>query len=295
MSETTPVDLKLGDIIADMRRYGWVVVILAAVIAVLGFVWGTYRDKWYEANVVVSVVGQGSGGTGGGLAQLAGQYSGLAALAGISISGADRSSETVAVLKSELLTSSYIKEQGLLPILFPKGPTKKQQAENNASEAMKAKEPTVWDGNAYFARSIRQVAMDAKTGLVTMTIRWKDPVVAAKWANDLVERTNDYLRGQAIAEAERNIQYLTDQAKGTTVVEASYAINSLMEQEINKAMLARGRLEFALHVIDPAVPPGRSSGIGRTLLGVMWGFGGLFLGVCFLLGRRVVLSGIGSA
>jgi len=49
---------------------------------------------------------------------------------------------------------------------------------------------------------------DPKTGLVTLSITWNDPNIAAKWANGLVRMANDYLRDQAIEESERNIAYL---------------------------------------------------------------------------------------
>ena len=42
-----------------------------------------------------------------------------------------------------------------------------------------------------------------KSGLITLSISWNDPYVAAQWANDLVKQLNEQLREQAIADLEK--------------------------------------------------------------------------------------------
>ena len=66
---------------------------------------------------------------------------------------------------------------------------------------------------------------------------------------------NDNLRDRAIAESERNISYLNEQAAKTDVVGIRQTIYNIMETEINKAMLAKGSEEYAFKLIDPAVVP----------------------------------------
>jgi hypothetical protein len=118
-----------------------------------------------------------------------------------------------------------------------------------------------------------------------MRIAWEDPIAAAKWANELVRMTNDYLRGQAIAESERNIGYLNQEALKTNVVEVRKAIYTLMETEINKAMLARGSEQFAFRILDPAAPPEKP--YSPLLLNWLLGgaFAGLFISVAAVLMR----------
>jgi uncharacterized protein involved in exopolysaccharide biosynthesis len=147
--------------------------------------------------------------------------------------------------------------------------------------------PTLWKANRDF-RKIRGVVDDKKTNMVILKITWKDPQQAAKWANDLVRITNSYLRDKAIQEAERNIAYLNEQASKTTVVEAQKSIYSLLETEINKEMLARGREEYALKVVDPAFVPEKPSSAGPMLLGML-GFGlGCTAAALLAFGRRVL-------
>ena len=107
----------------------------------------------------------------------------------------------------------------------------------------------------FFKKKIRTVTTDAKSGLVTLTVRWTDPHTAAKWANDLVHLTNQYRRERAIKESEQNIAYLTAEAGKTDVLGVRQAIYSILQNEISKMMLARGNEQYALKVIDPAIPP----------------------------------------
>jgi uncharacterized protein involved in exopolysaccharide biosynthesis len=103
-----------------------------------------------------------------------------------------------------------------------------------------------------------------------------------------VRVTNQYLRDKAIREAERNIQYLNEQASRTNVVEAQKAIYSLLESEINKEMVARGRDEYALKVIDPAFVPERPSSPGPLVLGLL-GLGlGCTAAVLIAFGKRAL-------
>src|SRR6185437_15198014 len=94
---------------------------------------------------------------------------------------------------------------------------------------------------------------DNKTGMVTLKVRWKDANLAAKWANGLVKLTNDYARQAAIAESDRNIAYLTQQAAATDVLGIKQAIYNLLQSEISKNMIAKGTPEYAFKVIDPAL------------------------------------------
>lgn len=223
-----------------------------AAAAVLTFV---LPDK-FEASVTLSpVTDDSSGGRLGGLGSLASQFGGLASL-GISTPGSTQKQEALATLQSEALTERYIDENNLLPILYD---SQWDPVKHDWKKLPQDKVPTLWKANRFFKRHVRGVSNDTKTGLTTLTINWKDPNDAAKWANGLVKLTNDYLRGKAIQESERNITYLKDQLSKTSIIGVQNAINSLLENEMKKAMLAQGSQEYALKVIDPAIPPEQRS------------------------------------
>lgn len=228
------------------------VLISTAVAAILTFV----IDAKYQASVTLSPVSDdSSGGRLGGLASIASQLSGLGGI-GIGGPGATQKQESLATLQSEALTERYINDNNLLPVLYD---TKWDAAQHRWKKLAADDVPTLWKANQFFRRHVRSVANDTKTGLTTMTITWKDPHEAADWANGLVKLTNDFLRTKAIDDSERNIAYLKDQLSKTNVIGVQTAFNSLLENEMKKAMLAQGNREYALKVIDPAFPPEKRS------------------------------------
>jgi uncharacterized protein involved in exopolysaccharide biosynthesis len=271
MSNPATTEFGLAELLHELWRAKIVIACVMVVCAAAGATFGLLSDKVYEASVTISpVLEEPGGGRLGGLSSLASQYGGLASLAGISLPGKDKKDESLAVLQSELLTEAYIRDNDLLPVLYSK------QWDAVARVWKTRHPPTVWKANQYFKKTIRQVSEDRKSGLVMLSIRWKDARVAAKWANDLVKITNDYLRTKAIDESERNMRYLNEQASKGSVVEVQKLVYSMLQDEINKEMIAKGREEYALKVIDPAFVPERASSPGPWMLGAVGlAFGGV--------------------
>jgi len=143
----------------------------------------------------------------------------------------------------------------------------------------------LWKGNEAFAK-IRVVGEDKKLSLTTLTITWTDPVTAAKWANDLVKAANQALRDQAIEESQQHIAYLNNEANGTDVAQIRAAIYAVLESEIKNVMLAKGPGDYALKVIDPAIPPEKRSAPQPLLWAIGGASFGLVLAVFVIFLRR---------
>lgn len=281
-----PDAINLRELLLELWRVRIAVGCVMVICALVGVAVGLLRDKEYEASIMLSPAADDmSTGRLGGLASLASQYGGLASLAGFSMPGKTKKEEVLAVLESELLTEAYIRENNLLPVLYAK---QWDAASGKWMTNDPKKIPTLWKANRYFSKDIRQVKEDRKSGLVIMTIRWKEPRTAAKWANDLVKMTNDYLRAKAIRESQRHIDYLNDQLKNLTIVEAQKAIYALLQDEINTQMVAKGREEYALKVIDPAAVPEIAVSPGPKLLGALGFLCGGFLAVAAVAGIRTL-------
>jgi uncharacterized protein involved in exopolysaccharide biosynthesis len=217
-----------------------------------------------------------------GTSGLMSQFSGLASLAGIQTADDSRKSEALAVLQSEALTEKYISDNHLLPVLFSK---KWDEKLGKWRTSDPSKVPTLWKANELFRDEIRVVTSNPKTGIVTVKITWRDPAIAANWANGIVKLTNDYLRNRAIDESERNIAYLTTEAGKTDQVGVKEAIYAILQTQIGKVMLARGSEEYAFRILDKAVPPERASS-PRKLLWLIGGFtAGFALGMLTIFVR----------
>ena len=203
------------------------------------------------------------------------QFGGLVSMAGISIPSDSNLVQVLATLQSRKFLKVFIVENKLLPVLF-----EDIWDEKNQVWKVESKEAQPNDRKAIGSfKSILSVDEDKKSGLITLSISWKDPKVAAKWANQLVKQLNEQLREQAIAESQKRVGYLEQELAKTTLQDMRAVLYSLLESEKQKAMLANVNEDFALQVIDPAVAPESRAKPNRKLIVVLGGVCGGFLGI----------------
>lgn len=265
-----------------LQRFGsriWLIMSCGILGAAIGAAIAFTLKPIYRAEVLLSIV---AGDHEGGLGSLSGQLGGLASLAGISVGQeGDRKVEAIATLQSRSLTEAFISDGNLLPILF----ANKWDGSLGKWKPSEKKQPSLWDGNKKFARDIRDVKDDKKSGLVTLAIEWTDPKVAAAWAKDLVERTNALLRKRAIERAESNIRYVQAQLVSASIVEVRQALFRLIENQIKVVMLAQSSSDYAFNVIDPAVAPEEKIRPNRPLIIALSTVGGLLFAALYALVR----------
>jgi uncharacterized protein involved in exopolysaccharide biosynthesis len=176
----------------------------------------------------------------------------------------------------------YIKEANLMPILFAsKWDAEKKQWKDNSDA------PTDWKAFELWDRNIRRVNQDKRTGLVTLIVEWKDPALAAKWANDFIRHVNARLRIEAVEEAEKSIVYLEKQLPTTSSMEVQQAIYRLIETQTKKKMVASTREEYAFMTIDPAVPSERHARPKKLSVVAIGFFLGFLMSVAFVLIRKL--------
>ncbi len=272
----TPPDVKLkslGEIVSRDRKLIIIVTLIITIITAIGAV---ISKKQYKGTVQFLVVTQDQKGAAGGLMS---SFGALASLAGVSVSGESEKFEAIALLQSRFLTEMYIEQNNLLPILFPKLWDAQAGRWKNPAAA-----PTLWKGDAQL-KKIRAVVTDPKTGLVTVSITWPDPVLAARWANGLVALTNKQMRERAMRESDKHIVYLREQAAQAELVPVREALSTLMENEYKQSMLAGGTEEYSLKVIDPAFVAEEPSSLRRSIITLIGLLGGLFISIVFVFVR----------
>lgn len=259
-----------------------VVIGIAAILTALAIVYALLADQWYRAQILlVPSDVKSMRGMSASLSSL-GAVGGLASLAGINL-GADNTAEPLAVLTSRDFTRDFIADQKLLPVLF---------ADDWDAKAgrWKASDPDDWpdmyDAIKAFDEDVRYVKEDKKTKLITLSIEWKDPKVAADWANLLVRRLNDRMRQRSLKEAESHISYLKQELATADIVPLQQSIGRVLESELQTAMLARVSEEFAFRVIDSADPPKWRSWPKRAQIVVLAAVLGVLIGSFVVLVRH---------
>lgn len=277
--ESDEIDLR--QLFLTLWQGRWLVVVTVLLVTSSAVAYALLATSWYRADVVVAPAD--SRGTGMNL----GQLGGLASLAGISLPGATSSQAPLAVLRSNDFAREFIEDKNLGPVLFPeKWPKDATPGVNDEPKGI----PDIRDAVREFTTKVRTVSEDKKSGLVTLSIRWKDAKLAAAWANELVERVNDKLRAQAQAEAERNTRYLQQQMAETTIVSLQQSMGRVLESEMQKLLLAKGNREFAFKVIDVAAVPKLRDSPKRVMVVSLGALLGLFAGCALVLLRSFAKS-----
>jgi uncharacterized protein involved in exopolysaccharide biosynthesis len=203
-----------------------------------------------------------------------GQFGGLAAMAGVTIPSDSNIERVLATLETRVFLRKFIEEKKLLPVIFEDF----WDAASNSWKLQVGQEAFIQEDGISPLREAVEVDQD-KSGLITLSISWKNPQVAAQWANDLVKQLNEQLREQAIADSQKRVGYLEQELAKTTLQDMRAVLYNLLESEKQKAMLANVNEDFALEVIDPAVAPETREKPKRKLIVALGGVCGGFFGI----------------
>jgi uncharacterized protein involved in exopolysaccharide biosynthesis len=237
----------------------------------LAFAYALYAPEVFKAETLLAPAHEEKSGASSVLSQ----FGGLAAMAGVSIPSDSNVEQVVATLNSRKFLRTFVNQNKLTTILF-------EEIWNTDNQAWMVPsvedEPTEQKAIKSF-KACLSVDEDKKSGLLTLSISWKDPEVAALWANDLVKQLNEQLRDQAIADSKKRIGYLEQELAKTTLRDMRAVLYNLLESEKQKAMLANVNEDFALEVIDPAVAPETREKPKRKLIVALGGVCGGFLGI----------------
>jgi uncharacterized protein involved in exopolysaccharide biosynthesis len=229
-----------------------------------------YAPEVFKAETLLAPAQEEKSGASSALSQ----FGGLAAMAGVTIPADSNVERVLATLETRVFLKKFIEEKNLLPIIF-------EDFWDSASNSWKlqlVQEAFIAEDGISPLRGAIEVDQD-KSGLITLSISWKDPQVAAQWANDLVKQLNEQLREQAIADSKKRVGYLEQELAKTTLQDMRAVLYNLLESEKQKAMLANVNEDFALEVIDPAVAPESREKPKRKLIVALGGVCGGFLGI----------------
>ncbi|GAK33533.1 exopolysaccharide transport protein family protein [alpha proteobacterium Q-1] len=299
-SHGQPREVYLHDMVAALRRHFWLIVMILSVSTGLGLAYAIFAKPLYTATVTTQPA---STEQGGALSGLGGSLGGAAALAGISLGDSDGDQVAhMAVLKSYEFSMRFLENNKMRPDLFPEqwnaetgdwrqgdpGVIGRLIAWLSALIARLSGDegwvppshiPSDWEAFDLFSSEIRHIREDTDNGLVTVSFRFRDPQKAALWANEFVAQANAEIRSRTVAEAARAMTFLKDEAENTRVAGLQATIYGLMQAQLEKAMMANSRPEYAFRVIDRATVPQVRSHPQRSLIVFLSLFLGLALGV----------------
>jgi len=279
------------------------IIAISIIFAVSSIVFALSKPDVYKASILLSPA---SSDSAGGLGALAGQFGGLASLAGISLGGggADKTALALEIIKSRAFLETFIDKHNLL---LPLMASEKWDRENDSLifddeiyDSVNKKWvrevsfpqtviPSHWETYQELLKLI-SASQDKITSLITIDIEFYSPKISKEWLKWLVADVNDFMREQDENEAQASIDYLTKQLEKTEVSAMETVFYQLIEEQTKNMMLTKVSAEYVLKTIDPAQVPDKKAGPKRALIVVLGTMLGGILSVLIVLVRYFTKS-----
>ena len=186
--------ISLIDLAAALWRRKWLIVAVTAAAAVGSVFYALSKPNLYSAaSTMLPISGSSS--------SMLAQYAGLASLAGVSLPGASASDPTVklqAILNSRGFAEKLIEKMDLVPRMIER--PDKIKAGTPLGAAVEA-----------FQKSVFSVSTDAKTSLIRVSAKTKDPILSRDIANGAVALIQEDLKARTLSSSGKNIVLLQQQ------------------------------------------------------------------------------------
>jgi uncharacterized protein involved in exopolysaccharide biosynthesis len=289
--------------LAELWRAIWsgkyIIIVISFIFAVSSVAFALSKPDVYKASVLLSPA---SSDSAGGMGALAGQFGGLASLAGISLGGGgtDKTALALEIIKSRAFLETFIiKHELLVPLMASENWDRATDSlvinkelydsKNNKwlreVSLLKTSAPSPWEAYQRFL-SLLTISQDKATTLVTIDIEFYSPEIAKKWLVWLITDVNNFMREQDEQEAQSSINYLTKQLEKTEVSAMETVFYQLIEEQTKNMMLTKVSAEYVLKTIDPAQVPDTKAKPKRALIVVLGTMLGGVLSILIVLIRH---------
>ena len=291
--------------LAELWRAIWAgkftIIIISMIFAITSVFFALSKPNIYKASAILAPAS--SEGGAGGLGALAGQFGGLASMAGINLgggTGSDKTALALEIIKSRSFNENFIAKHNLLVPLMA---SKKWDMVNDALildeelydetnnkwiravKAPKKTNPSSWEAYQAFSNLVT-VSQDKATSMVNIDIEFYSPALAKQWLTWLIQDINEFMREQDQVEAKASIDYLTKQLANIKVATMETVFYQLIEEQTKNMMLTMVKKEYVLKTIDPAQVPDTKDKPKRALIVVLGTMLGGILSVLIVLIRH---------
>ena len=224
------------------------------------------------------------------------QYSGLAAMAGISLpsSREDKAAQVIELIKSRKFVKHLMTFENILPSILAAKSYNNSTQELLFNQKLYESETKTWKNSeipsylrahsAYL--NMLSIAQDKKTGFISINIEHISPVFAKDFLELIIRESNELLRKKDMEESKQGLEYLTSELSKTPFVELKESINALIEVQLETQMLAQIHQDYILIEIEPPFIPEQKSKPTRSFICVIGTMLGGMLSVLIVLIRH---------
>lgn len=277
-SSTGDDEIDLRELWNVIWQGKWIIIATTFVFAVFSVFYALSLPNIYKSEALLAPADENAGG---GLAGLAGQFGGLASLAGVNLGGGgDKTTLAIEVLKSREFVSKFIKKHELLiPLMASEGWDRSRDELKIDPDIYDVKngkwirtpkpprtaEPSMQEAHKVFSKNF-SVTQDKISNFVSMGFEFYSPTLTKQWVDLLIQDINLEIKSRDVAEARRSIEYLTGQLGKTSVADMKTIFYELIEEQSKTIMFAEVRDEYVFKTIDEAVVPELKSKPKKALI-----------------------------
>ncbi|TMP47567.1 Wzz/FepE/Etk N-terminal domain-containing protein [Pseudoalteromonas sp. S1688] len=298
-------EIDLRELFTAIWQGKWIIIAITTLFAVASVFYAINQPNIYKSEALLAPAEQDQRG---GLGVLAGQFGGLASLAGVNLGsggGVDKTQMALEVLKSRQFTGEFIKKHDVLPDLMAVKSWDREtntiiyneqvynKAEKKWLREVKAPlkvEPSMQEAYKVFSQLVT-ANTNTENGMVTIAVEHVSPYIAQQWVNWLILDINSTMKQRDVVEANKSTQFLMNQLENTKIADIRTVLYKLVEEQAKTIMFANVRDEYVFKTIDPAIVPEQKFKPKRALiclLGVL--LGGIFSTLLVLI-RHFIKKG----
>ena len=292
-------EIDLKELFTVLWGGKWLIVSVTSLFSIIAIIYSLSLPNVYQSRAILSPVGDSGGG---GLNQVMKNYGGLASLAGVNLSSADASSNSVKALE-KLNTLSFF-ENNIMPNIFLPDlmAFDSWDASNNKIiyntdiydfdsqtwtrdyEYPRTQTPSAQESFNIFAGHF-QASKDIDTGFVTISVKHESPFVAQAWTELIIDQLNYFFRAKDKLEAQAAMDYLNIQMTQTSFSEIKMVIAQLLQQKMQQLALVEASDFYVFDYIDPPAVMETKSEPVRSVICIIGAFLGGILGCLIVIIR----------
>jgi uncharacterized protein involved in exopolysaccharide biosynthesis len=264
-TETYEDEINLLDYVKVIVRNKMLICAIVSIVVIATIVVSFVITPVYEAKAVIAPATKSGDSSGASL---------LAAQFGISAPASSSMSEIVNLLKSNILKEEIIKKHNLLPVFF------QDKILRGKSEGQK-----IWKGVRYLQSTLK-VNPNQKDNNIQVSMQFRDPKMAADIVTYTLLELTDHMSNEARRVADTNKKYLESQIDKTADPFIKTKIYALIAQQIETAMMAEVKENFAFKILDPPRTPDMKTKPKQIQMVIIAFVVSLFLGIFIAFARE---------
>lgn len=292
-----PYLVDLSELFSVLVKRFYLILAITIAAATISLFYALSIAEQYRASALLAPVTRANNQISSSLNMVA-----VGGLAGLNFgnNNRDETKMALAILTSKLFISKFIETQGLAaPLVASTGWDRESgelmmdsfrwDSENGAWKDIDGQtaEPSEQELHSAFLQRLG-ISQDSESGFVSLAFEFYSPQLAQQWLSNVIAALNSEMKNQDIAEAQKNIKYLSNLVEQTQIIGMQQVVYSLIESEIRTSMLASVRDDYVFRYIDPPTVPEERSKPNRRLIVILGSLSGLFLSIFIALAVGLV-------